>query len=144
VNWLVDDQHLGALLRTGHRPWGLRRGDNVFTTGLWYTRLCQAALVAAEIEGVLSEPFRELEASDRELALAALNDLPAEVGLLSLRVLAPAMAPLRRRYQLNVLAAEALAAAVELKASVLTAMSSPRLEAALVAEGRRCVVRALQ
>lgn len=33
MNWLVDDQHLGMLLRTGRRPSGTRRTDRVFTTG---------------------------------------------------------------------------------------------------------------
>jgi hypothetical protein len=143
MNWLVDDQHLGAFVQSGHRPWGLRRGDEVFTTGLWYLRLCQAVLAASQIAGVLSEPFAALKEPDRQSALDALVDLPSEMGLLSLRDLAPLIAPLRQRYQLNVLAGEALGAAVELGAGVLMASRSPRLEAALAAEGRRCVVREL-
>jgi hypothetical protein len=141
MNWLVDDQHLGMCLRTGRRPAGTRRTDGVFTTGLWYVRLCQAALVAGQTRGVLSAPCADLGDAERSAALEALMALPPEIGLLSLRDLAPSMGRLRNEHRLNALASEAVAASLHLEAKVLLAATTPRLEAALGAEGRSCVVR---
>lgn len=141
MTWLIDDQHLSDLLRTGRRPPGVRRSDEIFTTGYWYLRLCQAALGAADRSGVLSRPFAPLPKDMRMRALGRVAELPAELGLLSLRALAPVIARHRRTHDLNVLSSEALAAATELEARVLLSVSSPRLEAALATEGRRYVVR---
>ena len=63
-------------------------------------------------------------------------ELPDEIGLISLRELAPVIAQLRSRHQLNILSIEAVAAAVYLGATVGLSTRSPRLEAALTAEGR--------
>jgi len=84
---------------------------------------------------VLSGPFAALPARQRIQALAAVMELPAAIGLVSLRQLGPVMGRLRSRYQLNVLSIEALAAAVHLNATVVLSARSPRLEDALVAEG---------
>jgi hypothetical protein len=140
--WLVDDRHVGELLRTGHRPFGVRRLDQIFTTGYWYVRLCQAVLDAAYRRGVLSEPFFGLPEERRKTALAAVAELPAAVGLASLRELTPVIGRLRIEHSLNVLSSEVLAASIYLDARVLLSVTSPRLEAALASEGRRCVVRA--
>ncbi len=139
--WLVDDQHLSELLRTGRRPFGVRRNDEVFTTGCWYLRLCQAALGAAKRSGVLSGPFAALPPEQQEAALGALLELSPEIGLASLRLLAPVMAKLRGTHDLNLLSMEALAASVYLDARVLLSVRSPRLEAALTDERRRFLVR---
>ncbi len=76
----------------------------------------------------------------RNRALARLLELPAEIGLESLRTLAPLIGHLRRRHQLNLLGIEALAAAVHLQAGVFLSVDSPRLEAALRTEGLRVEV----
>ncbi len=71
----------------------------------------------------------------RRRALAAVMALPEEIGLLSLRTLAPLIGELRRAYDMNLLGIEALAAARHLGASVFLSARSPRLEAALEREG---------
>lgn len=136
MNWLVDDQHLSAVLRDGRRPECLEPADALYTTGYWYVRLCQAVLGAADRPGVLSGPFARLTEDRRDRAVRALLALPDDIGLMSLRDLGPAIGRLRRHHQLNILGMEALASAVELGARVLVAAPSPRLERALGAEGR--------
>ena len=133
---LVDDQVLSLILR-GDPPAGLVGTEEaVFVTGYWYVRLCQAVLDAADRPGTLSAPFTALPPDRRQEALAAVMELPDEVGLLSLRELAPLIARLRARHQLNILGMEALAAAASLDAHVVLSTTSPRLEEALLAEGR--------
>jgi hypothetical protein len=135
---LVDDQILGTVLR-GETPRPLRR-IQIATTGYWYVRLCQAVLGAAERTGALSGPFAELPATLRERAVAALLELPDDIELLSLRTLAPDIGQLRRRHALNVLAIEALAAALRLGAEVFLSVPSPRLQNALNDEQVGCRV----
>lgn len=136
--WLVDDAHVGRLVR--NRPSRhIGPDDEVATTGLWYVRLCQALLVRDQA-GALSTPFDELGADRRAHALRSVLELPGWIGLPSLRELGPVIGDLRRRHALNLLASEALAAAVHLDATVLLSTSSPRLEAALAGEARAVVV----
>ena len=127
---LVDDRALSEILR------GERRIDgSVFTTGLWYLRLCQAVLTTnSPVQGSLSRPIAVLPPSVQQAAIAALVSLPQGIGLLSLRELGPTMAELRRKYRLNLLSSEVLAAAKHLNASVLLTTRSPHLEDALAAE----------
>lgn len=132
MNQLVDDQLLGRILRGGESP---NQDAAVFTSGCWYVRLCQAVLGAAERTGVRSAPFEALPADARARAWQALLELPDEIGLLSLREIGPLIGQLRARHNLNILAMEALAAAVHLDAEVVLSAPSPRLEAALRAEG---------
>jgi hypothetical protein len=131
---LIDDQALGAVLR-GSTPRPLRRRQ-LATTGHWYLRLCQAVLAATDRTGVLSTPFANLTAEQRERAMAALLELPDDIELLSLRQLAPVIGRLSQRHSLNLLAAEALAAATVLEAEVFLTASSPLLEQALLQENR--------
>jgi hypothetical protein len=135
---IVDDQLLGDVLR-GRRPRELR-GKSIFTTGYWYVRLCQAVL-ASDIGGILSKPFDTLPVDLRDRAVAALIELPSEIGLVSLRDLSPIIGRLRRDHDLKALSMEALAAAVHLEASMVLSAPSPRLETALASEGRRVKVR---
>ena len=129
---IVDDQLLSELLRGGLPP---RAGEAVFTTGYWYVRLCQAVLGASERTGALSQPFAGHPADLRDQAIGRLLELPDEIGLVSLRTLGPVVARHRRRHRLNALGSEALAAAAHLGADVFLSVPSPRLEAALQAEG---------
>ncbi len=131
---LVDDQVLGAVLR-GSTPRALRRFD-IATTGYWYVRLCQAVLGTTDRPGVLSGPFAELPVGLRERAVAAVLELPENIALISLRELAPDIGRLRRRHSLNILATEALAAAIRLNAEVILSAPSPLLQSALEGEQR--------
>jgi hypothetical protein len=128
---VLDDQVLSAELRGRHVVDDQRR----YTTGLWYVRLCQAVWRAQG--GALSAPFADLPAPVGARALASVLALPEHIGLLSLRELGPAMGELAGRHQLNVLAREALAAALALGAGLVLAERSvsPRLVAAAEAEG---------
>lgn len=134
---LVDDQLLGRILR-GDQP--LQPGVEVFTTGYWYVRLCQAVLNASERTGILSGRFAALPDEDRARAVRGLLELPAAIGLQSLRELGPVIGQLRARHDLNILGMEALAAATRLEANVFLTAPSPRLEAALHAERRQVTV----
>lgn len=136
---VVDDQLLGRLLR-GEPPAELLDDADVYTTGYWYVRLCQAVLAHTETAGRLSQPFVDLPDAIRERALAALLDLPEHIGLVSLRTLGPVIGRLRGYHALNALSIEALAASVHLDAAVLLSAPSPRLDDALTREGRACTV----
>jgi hypothetical protein len=132
VNALVDDQLLSDVLR-GRRPPDLV-GAVVYTTGYWYVRLCQAVLGRAA-GGALSGPILALPDELRAQAIRAVMELPDEIGLVSLRTLAPLIGELRQVHDLNVLGMEALAAARFLDATVFLSARSPRFEAALIREG---------
>lgn len=112
----------------------------MFTTGLWYVRLCQAVLSTDERTGVLSAPFVALPEPLRARAIRAVLALPDEIGLVSFRELGPTVGQLRARHRLNLLGMEALAAAVHLSSEdrelvVELSVSSPKLEASLELEG---------
>jgi hypothetical protein len=68
--------------------------------------------------------------------MRSLLELPEEIGLVSLRELAPVIGQLRVRHDLNILGMEVLAAAVSLEADVVLSAPSPRLEDSLQREGR--------
>lgn len=131
---LIDDQLLSQVLR-GRCPRSIASKE-LFTTGYWYVRLCQAVLRSDERTGVLSGPFAELSPVLLTAARNALLELPEEVGLVSLRQLGPTIAGLRERHQLNILALEALGAATYLGADVYLSAPSPLLQSALAGEGR--------
>lgn len=115
---LVDDQLLAAHLRG--RDVLARREEDLFTTGLWYVRLCLA--VVRRSGGALSGPFAALPPDRRRVAVAAVLSLPEEVGMLSPRRLGPVIGDLAGRHPpMNILTREALAAAVSLRASVVMA-----------------------
>lgn len=136
---LIDDQHLGTVLR-GEAPRTLASKE-LYTTGYWYVRLCQAVLGAQERIGTLSKPFSELPGELRDRAVAAVLELPADIGMLGLRELGPTIARLRRDHQLNILGIEALAAATHLGADVYLSASSPQLENALRSRDLRVKVQ---
>jgi hypothetical protein len=131
---LLDDRLLSEVLRGKAPP---RRRVDVYTTGYWYVRLCQAVLGASDRRGVLSTPFTSLPPAPRERATRALLELPEKVGLVSLRTLAPLIGQLRQKHDLNILGMEVLAASIHLGADVYLSAPSPRLQAALDSEGRR-------
>ena len=108
-----------------------RDGGVLFTTGSWYYRLSRA-VNAGTGKGSLSGQLAELESSQRDRALAGLQDLPATIGLLSYRTLVPVMAALRVRRPLNMLNAEALAVALVVDGAIRVRVSS-----ALLGDGAR-------
>lgn len=134
---LVDDRVLAGLLQGEAPP---EPGQPVYTTGCWYVRLCQAAL-SSTVRGTLSGSFAELPPKLVPRALHSLLELPEEIGLVSLRTLAPLIGQLRSRHrQLNLLSIEALAAAVHLNTQVYLLTPSPPLQHALAIEGRHAII----
>lgn len=136
---LVDDAILGTILR-GAPPAEIADGAEVFTTGCWYVRLCQAVLRGDEARGQLSRPFHDQPPGLRERALDAALVLPPTVGLVSMRELGRSMGRLRRSAALNLLGVEALAAAAHLEAVVHLSVPSPPLQRELADRGIRCEV----
>jgi hypothetical protein len=135
LSLLVDDQTVSALIRE-EQDWP---DEQVFTTGHWYLRLCQAVVRGAG--GSLSRPLLSLPAPRREQALRSILELPDQVAILSWKVVAPVMASqldgLGRG--LNLLSREALAAATVLRATVVMAAGNENrlLIAALEQAGLR-------
>ena len=121
---------------------GLAEGDiaeaaercEIFTTGSWYYRLGMA-LRSRQMTGALSRPFSAFSPARRERVLAALDRLPDEIGLLSLRDLVPVITALDTGRNLNLLTAEALAAARVLSAGIRTVTDSALLNEAAAAVG---------
>jgi hypothetical protein len=139
VTVLVDDQVLAAHLRG--RPVLTERPGAVFTSGLWYVRLCLA--VARRAGGALSGPFAVLPPERRRRAVEAVLSLPEDIGLLSLRQLGPVIGDLAGRHPpMNILTREALAATVTLDATLLMAEGNENrtLAEAVVREGLEVAV----
>jgi hypothetical protein len=117
---LVDDQTLSGLLRE-EAAWP---DDQVFTTGHWYLRLCQAVTRGAG--GALSAPVLSLAPRQRERAVRSILELPGNIEMLSWRIVAPVMASqfdgAGRR--LNLLSREALAVASLVGATVIMAVGN--------------------
>lgn len=116
MTFLVDDQVLAAHLRG--QPVLPASDGSVFTTGHWYVRLCLA--VSRLVGGRLSGPFAALPQPQRNAAVSAVLHFPPDIGLLSLRQLGPRIGELAVRHQpMNILTREALAAAIELDATLI-------------------------
>jgi hypothetical protein len=98
----------------------------VFTTGSWFWRLARA--LARPGQGALSRALAASSEDEQRRVNNALEQLPAQIGLLSMRRLVPVMAALPG--QLNLLTAEAVAAAVVLGARIAVSTPSPLLAAA--------------
>jgi hypothetical protein len=135
---VVVDDHLLLRILEDDEPADLRRSvGQIFTTGLWYHRLCRA-LANKTVTGALS---RRLGATGTALgtsAVQAVTSLPDSVGLLSLRELAWPMAQLvADGVRLDLLSLEALAAAEHRRAELClaTADENPTLLAAAATRG---------
>lgn len=134
---LIDDRLLRSVLLE-REPTGLRRvrrTDELWTTGAWLYRLCQA-VADSTVQGDLSGPLAELPPELRTGVTAKLVTLPPEVATVSLRELAWDMGQLVHRHPLNFLALEALAAARRVGAAICVGVGnvSPRLQAAAAEE----------
>jgi hypothetical protein len=82
---------------------------------------------AGEGTGHLSRRLETLDPDASDRFRSALEALPEEVGLLRFRTVVPVMQALRVRRPLNMLNAEALAAAVILDASLIVSVDSQLL-----------------
>ncbi len=133
---VVDDALLVSLVAEREVPAltpyseAVGRGE-VFTTSTWFWRVARA--VAHPGRGSLSRLWASLPVAEHERARRALEELPAEIGLLSLRHLIPVMAVLPGH--LNLLNAEAVAAARVLGARIAVTARSPILESAAAGAG---------
>lgn len=132
---MVVDDHLLLRILLDDEPADLRPGGaRVFTTGLWYHRLCRA-LDSPRVTGPLSSRLGPATTSMAEAAVGALTTLPETVGLVPLRHLAWPMARLvNTGMRLNLLSLEAAAAAEHLGAELCLAVADenpPLLAAAL-------------
>lgn len=127
---VIDDQVLLAVL-SDTAPDDITAAvanGEVFTTGSWYYRLGRA-VTAGTGTGALSGRFQALDISVRQRVWASLEDLPDQIGLLSLRVVVPVMQALAVTRPLNFLNAEALGAALLLDASIGVTVDAPLLRA---------------
>lgn len=109
---LVDDHILRVCLarREPREVARVRRRGRLYTSGLWYHRLCRG-LATAQVRGVHSSRLSHLPANDAARLLASCRYLPGSVGILSLRELAWSMAVILRDHRLNLLQLEAIAGA---------------------------------
>ena len=110
---VIDDRLLlDVLARKAPAPVSAEAaGGGVFTTSGWYYRLGRAAF-AGSGSGALSGRLMAFNAEVRDRVMAALQELPDDVGPLHARVVVPVMFALRVRRQLNLQSAEALAVAL--------------------------------
>ncbi len=140
MNVLIDDHLLREVLLEGEPGWlrRVRRSDHLFTTGSWYYRLC-GALQHPGVVGSLSGPITQLPSALQEGVVERVSQLPAWIELRPLRDVAWSAAGLGREHGLNLLAAEALAVALEAGAAIATAAPNlpPKLATAARAESVR-------
>jgi hypothetical protein len=131
---IVVDDHLLVRLLCHREPAGLRpTGGSVWTTGLWYHRLCRA-VADDTVNGVLSAALGDTGLAVAARTAQATIDLPESIGLVSLRSLAWPMADLiSNGVRLNLMSLEALAVAEQLGAEICLAAADdnrPLLDAA--------------
>jgi hypothetical protein len=131
---VVIDDHLLLQILLGQEPETLRApGARVFTTGLWYHRLCRAISLPSVV-GVLSRALGEVEQIVGAAAVQAMTRLPEYIGLISFRELSWPMAEMMGSCgPLNLLSLEALTAADQLAAEICLAegdINRPLIEAA--------------
>jgi hypothetical protein len=102
VTVVVDDALLLGIL-AGADPYGLSvagEGGEIYTTGSWYWRLARAVTDGTG-RGTLSRAMLALPPERQSRVLAAVEDLPTQIGVISLRRLVPVMAALDRDRSLN-------------------------------------------
>jgi hypothetical protein len=124
---LVDDVVLLRVL-AGDPP-APARSTGIYTTGVWYFRLGQA-LRPGPPGGALSRRLAELPSDRRVRVLRLIDALPDTIGLIGLRTLVPVIRRLDPEAKLNLLAAEAVAAAYVTGATILVATDAPLLRQA--------------
>jgi hypothetical protein len=129
---LVDDHFIAHRLATGrHRAGSEDLTTSVATTCSWWWRL--SAAVAGTRGGVLSRYFGGVGSGAPSALQRTIARLPEMILMLDLRELIPAMALLSAEYELNLLAAEAVAAAEVLGADLVLRQETPRIREAAAA-----------
>ena len=135
---VVVDDHLLLQILLDEEPRELRApGARIFTTGLWYHRLCRAVSGRA-VTGAMSKRLGRADPRLAAAAVRAITTLPETVGLISLRDLSWPMAQLLEEgVRLNLLSLEALAAAERRRCELCLAAAdeNPQLLAAAAARG---------
>ena len=130
---VVDDHVLMACLALSEPAMArqARRRGRLFTSGLWYHRLCRA-LSRPGATGRLSARLAGFPPAETGRLLGNCRYLPEAVRLVSLRELGWPMAEIVGEHRLNLMHLEALAAARLLDATICVweGDRSPQLEAA--------------
>jgi hypothetical protein len=141
---LVVDDHLLLRILLDDEPQELRpSGGRVFTTGLWYHRLCRS-LGDRSLLGVFSRALGRADFPVAAAAIEAVTRLPDSIDLLSLRELAWPMARLvDDGVRLNLMSLEALAAAEHLEAELCLAAVDENPPLLTAAQTRTTAVRLL-
>ena len=138
----VVDDHLLLRILLDDEPSELRPGGGrVFTTGLWYHRLCRS-VGDRSVVGVFSRSLGRAEPSVAAAVIEAVTRLPDSIELLSLRELAWPMASLvDDGVRLNLMSLEALAAAEHLEAELCLAAADENPPLLTAARTRAATVR---
>lgn len=118
----VVDDHLLLRILLDDEPSELRPGGGrVFTTGLWYHRLCRS-VGDRSVVGVFSRALGRADPAVAAAAIEAVTGLPDSIDLVSLRELAwPAARLVDDGVRLDLMSLEALAAAEHLEAELCLA-----------------------
>ena len=127
---VVDDQLLFGILARKPSPTLQAHATNgVATTSSWYFRLARA-IATGRAEGSLSRLMNDLDEPERHIVRTSLGTLPPSVETLTPRVVIPLMAAIASATTANFLTLEALAVAIALDATIVTATTSRLLESA--------------
>jgi hypothetical protein len=130
---LVVDDHILLRILLDDEPLDLRPGGGrIFTTGLWYHRLCRA-ISDPSVIGTFSRALGRAQPAVAFATVEALTRLPESIELVSLQELAWPMARLvQQGVRLNLMSLEALAAAEYLHGELCLAVidDNPPLAAA--------------
>jgi hypothetical protein len=139
---VVVDDHLLLRVLLDDEPLDLRRRHGrLWTTGLWYHRLCRA-LADTSVTGTLSKSLGDLDPTLAAGVVGAVTTLPDTIGLASLRLLAWPMAQLLADgARLNLMSLEAVAAAQHLGAEICLAEDDVNPQIVEAAAARDVVVR---
>ncbi len=142
---LVVDDHLLLRILLDDEPRDLRpEGGQVYTTGLWYHRLCRS-VGNRSVVGVFSRSLGRLDRPVAAAAIEAVTRLPDSIDLLSLRELAWPMARLiDDGVRLNLMSLEALAAAEQLEAELCLGVADQNPALLAAAQIRAIAVRLLE
>ena len=132
---VVDDRLLFDVI-AGTEPAELLdvAGDGVATTFSWYYRLARA-VATDRIEGALSRHYVGLPADRQAEVRRVLDDLSDRVEIVSPKESVPVMSALATMATVNMLTADAVAAALILDAPILVSTRSDLLERAASVAG---------
>lgn len=130
---LVDDHFIAHRLAAGSLRVRPDSATRVATTCSWWWRL--SAALAGSRGGAISRYFARVEPGAQSALQRTVARLPDAILILDLRELIPAMALLSAEYDLNLLAAEAVAAAEVLGADLVNRQETPKIRETAAARG---------